>query len=391
MIAVAEAKKLIKEKITHLDPRVLPIDQAGGLILSTDIYAKINIPSYPQSSMDGYAIKFDDGNQSLTVIGEMAAGTGQRLSISAGQATSIFTGAPLPEGADTVVMQERVVLEGSTISFQNDGLKMGSNVRLPGAEVQSGQLALEKNTLLNPAALAFLAGIGQSNVEVYPMPKVAIILTGNELQQPGKHLNFGQVYEANSYSLRSALKQQGVENIRLFQAGDDLKILTEVLNTALIDYDLVLITGGVSVGKYDFVLQAVEICGVETIFHKVKQKPGKPLFFGMKDKKVILGLPGNPSSVLSCYYHYVTLAIKQLSKNERTINQRKAVLSHDYYKPAGLTHFLKGNYKNGEATELGAQESFRLSSFAHANCLIELAEDQCEFKAGETVPITLLF
>ena len=176
----------------------------------------------------------------------------------------------------------------------------------------------------------------------------------------------------------------------IFQDDDELSILTSVLETALKESDVVLLTGGVSVGDYDFVIQASRRCAVEQVFHKVKQKPGKPLFFGMKGYKLIFGLPGNPSSVLSCYYNYVLPAIKQLSQKENSIKEVSAELTSAYQKPAGLAHFLKGSYANGKVIPLNAQESFRLSSFAQANCLICLPETQQIFTAGETVNVMLL-
>jgi molybdopterin molybdotransferase len=222
------------------------------------------------------------------------------------------------------------------------------------------------------------------------MPKVVIIVTGKELQKPGSELTFGQIYESNSYSLSAALKLEGITEISIVQADDDLEILTRILESALLKNDVILLTGGVSVGDYDFVLAASKACNIQQIFHKVKQKPGKPLFFGTKGEQLIFGLPGNPSSVLSCYYNYVLPAIKKLSSKENSVKEIKVTLTHDYQKPAGLTHFLKGNYSDGKTTPLNAQESFRLSSFAQANCLICLDETQQEFKAGQTVDILLL-
>ncbi|RYD69556.1 MAG: molybdopterin molybdenumtransferase MoeA, partial [Sphingobacteriales bacterium] len=324
------------------------------------------------------------------LVGEMAAGTGNQLSLKSCQAIRIFTGAPLPDGADTVVMQEKTTVNNNKISFYDEKLTLGSNVRQVGSEIRSGELAMQKGDLLTPAAVAFLAGIGINEVEVYPLPKVAIILTGDELQQPGRPLNFGRVYESNSYSLSAALKRETIGDIEILKAEDTLEKLTAVLKLALKNNDVVLLTGGVSVGDYDFVIKAAVNCEVMQIFHKVRQKPGKPLFFGKQNDKVIFGLPGNPSSVLNCYYNYVVPSIKKLSNKENNIQEINAVLTHDFTKPKSLTHFLKGNYKAGNATPLGAQESYRLSSFAQANCLIQLNEGQEYFSAGEIVNVILI-
>ncbi|NQX53170.1 molybdopterin molybdotransferase MoeA [Pedobacter panaciterrae] len=390
MISVNEAKQLISDHTQPLQALKLSLKKASGHILAADIYARYDIPAFKQSSMDGYALVYQDSSSELEMIGEMAAGTSQLLSINPNQTTRIFTGAPLPEGADTVVMQEKISRQGNKITLQDPKLSPGANVRQIGSEIKAGALAMQKGTALGPAAVGFLAGIGIQDVEVFPMPKVAIILTGKELQQPGMELNFGQVYESNSYSLTAAIKNEGITEIEVTEADDNLEILTDVLRSALQEHDVVLLTGGVSVGDYDFVLEASKKCGIEQIFHKVKQKPGKPLFFGKKDQKLIFGLPGNPSSVLNCYYNYVLPALKAISHKENSVKEISAELTHDCQKPAGLTHFLKGSYKNGKATPLNAQESFRLSSFALANCLIYLPEEQQDFKQGDVVTIMQL-
>ena len=390
MITVEQAKQIISENIIPLNPVVLPLQQAGEHILASPIYAKFDIPAFRQSSMDGYAFEYQNEINHFDLVGEMAAGTNQSFKILRGQTSRIFTGAPLPDGADTVVMQEKIVRSGNDIVVEDPKILRGSNVREIGSEIKIGALAMQEGDLLTPAAIGFIAGIGISEVSVYPMPKVSIILTGNELQEPGKELVFGQVYESNSYALSSALKKEGILEVELLWVNDDLESLIKTLNIALNQSDVVLLTGGVSVGDYDFVLSAAEKCTIKQKFHKVKQKPGKPLFFGTQNNKLIFGLPGNPSSVLSCYYNYVLPALKSLSKKETSILELTAQLECDYQKPKGMTHFLKGIYKNGKATPLDAQESYRLSSFAQSNCLICLPEDQQNFITGETVSLLLL-
>lgn len=390
MITVKQAKALIAKNIVKLAPVKQPISCACNHILAADIFAICDIPAFKQSSMDGYAIKFTDRNKPLELVGEMAAGTSKNMEIKSGQASRIFTGAPLPTGSDTVVMQEKTVIENGRLIINDENLKPGLNARNKGSEIETGALAMQSGSYLTPAAIGFLAGIGITEVAVYPMPSVSIILTGKELLEPGKPLGFGQVYESNSYSLKAAMLLAGITNIEIFEADDDLQILTNVLKAALEKSDVVLLTGGVSVGDYDFVLEASNLCGIEKVFHKVKQKPGKPLFFGKLDKKLIFGLPGNPSSVLSCFYNYVLPALSSLAGKVNPVKEIDAELTHNYKKPAGLTHFLKGNHHQGKVTPLGAQESFRLSSFAQANCLIILNEEKELFEKGDNVKLLLL-
>ena len=178
--------------------------------------------------------------------------------------------------------------------------------------------------------------------------------------------------------------------MKVFYADDNLERLTAILNDALNNSDVVLLCGGISVGEYDFVLQAATHCSVKQLFHKVKQRPGKPLYFGKKDDKVVFGLPGNPSSVLTCFYEYVAEALSITTSRKSFIDVRKALLANDFKKIAGLTFFLRGLINNDEVTALDAQESYRLSSYAKANCLIRLEEERTEYKKGETVEVHIL-
>jgi molybdopterin molybdotransferase len=390
MIAVNEAKAIIEQSVSSLTPTVLPLAKAAGLVLAADVYAVTDIPNFRQSSMDGYAIKYSPDRSVFKLAGEMAAGAAAQLDVQADEAVRIFTGAPLPRGADTVVMQERVRVENGQITIDAEAVRAFQHVREKGAEVEADALAMRQGTLLTPAAIGFLAGIGISKVKVIPAPKVCVILTGNELQEPGRMLEFGQVYEANSVMLRAVLAQYGVTELTVRRAEDDLQALQLILNQALSEADLILLTGGVSVGDYDFVVAAAKNCGVKQAFHKIRQKPGKPLFFGTKYQKIVFGLPGNPSSVLSCFYQYVLPAVgKMLGKNLQ-LQRVDAVLAHDYPKALGLTHFLKGCINNGQVTALHAQESFRLHSFAQADCLIVLEESRADYRAGDHVEVHLI-
>ena len=390
MITVNEAKELIRSRINVLEPVRRSLLQAASGVLAEDIYAITDIPAFEQSSMDGYAIRFADKDRQLEVRGEMAAGAGSVIQLSPGTAVRIFTGAPLPEGADTVVMQEKVIREGDFITINDPSLAEGFAVRGKGSEARAGALALPKDTPLSPAAIGFLAGIGVSQVTVYASPLVSILVTGNELQTPGEPLGTGQVYESNSYSLTAALREAGITNIHVLRIEDNLNSLKYQLATVLEWTDLVLLTGGISVGDYDFVLEAANHCKVEQVFHKVRQKPGKPLYFGMKDRIPVFGLPGNPSSVLSCFYNYVLPAVEMLSRKKDPVRTAKAILDMGYRKPAGLTHFLKANFTDGRVKILNAQLSYQLSSFAEANCLLVLEEERDVYEAGEQVQVMLL-
>jgi len=392
MISVTEAKNMIRANATALTPVTIPLQEAAGRVLAADVFAVTDIPAFNQSAMDGYALSFDgfELHKTLTIHGEMTAGVAELSLLQPNQAMRIFTGAPTPAGADTVVMQEKVQVNNGQLTILDDQLKAGNNVRLKGSEIKAGERVLPKGQKLTPAAVGFLATTGVAEVTVYPTPSISIIVTGNELQQPGRSLLYGQVYECNSFQLRAALQGLQIGEVPVFEAKDDPQVVKDTLKYALDDSDVVLLTGGVSVGNYDFVPEAAAACGVTTLFHKLKQRPGKPLFVGRKGSKWVFGLPGNPSSVLTCFYEYVMVALEQLMQLPAVLKTIQVPLSKPYSKNAALTFFLKGYYDGQTVAPLDSQESYRLRSFAIANCLLCLPEEKMEFSEGERVEVHLL-
>lgn len=392
MITVTEAKEIIQKQVFNEKIVKTAVFEAVNKVLAEDVYALVDIPAFDQSSMDGYAFAFNEGiqNQPLKVVEEVPAGKQERLRIDDGTAARIFTGAALPQDADTVVMQELATLNGVELTVLDKNLVKGQNVRVRGAEIAEGELALKKGSYLSPAAIGFLSAIGIVEVTTFASPVVSIIITGDELQMPGEKLLHGQVYEASSSMLRAALFQMGISDVIIYHAKDTLADTTTVLDKALASSDLVLLTGGVSVGDYDFVVKAAELCGIEQLFHRLKQRPGKPLFFGRKGDKPVFGLPGNPSSVLTCFYEYAWTVLRRLAGQEEKLRCLKAPLSSSYTKTNQLTHFLKGIYKGGKVDILAGQESFRLRSFAEANCLVVLGEEMKSYERDELVEIHLI-
>jgi molybdopterin molybdotransferase len=392
MISVNEAKGIISASVRPLHPRKLSLNDAFDTVLAENIYAPYDIPAFPQSSMDGYAIAYSDleKRNDFSVSGESAAGSTREFGITERTAARIFTGAAVPAGADTVVMQEKIRLNDGKITVEDDALIRGSNVRSKGSEIARGELALPQDAYLSAAAIGFLANIGVTNVSVYAKPVVGIILTGNELVSPGKPLKYGEVYESNSIALKGALRQFHISPEHIREAKDDPAELKQIIQETLLPCDMLLLTGGVSVGDYDYVKSALEECGVKTLFHKIKQRPGKPLFFGMADGKVIFGLPGNPSSVLTCFYEYVVPAIKQLSNGRQAIPVLKAALAEPFRKKIPFTQFVKGYFDGVKVTPLPGQESYKMNSFARANCLVVLTEEDTDCKAGDVKEIHLI-
>lgn len=393
MVSVEQAYNIIRENIQPLAAIPIKLEESAGYVLDTDIFSPVNVPGFLQSSMDGYAFAYTNGYQDspLQISGMLQAGSSELLEVTEGKAVRIFTGAPLPQGADTVVMQEKTILQNHSITITDSNLIPGVNVRQVGADILKDSLTLTKGTLLTPATIGVLASMGLSEITVINQPSLHIIVTGNELQAIGKPLTSGQVYESNSPMLVAALQQLGIKKISVEKVTDSLDNITTALQNSIAQSDVTLLVGGISVGDYDFVLEATQRNGVEPLFYKVKQKPGKPLYLGKKGKQVVVALPGNPASALSCFYLYVTRVIDALSGTQNAPLIESAPITNDYQKPAGFTHFLKGYYnrKQKQVHLLTGQESYKMHSFAQANCFVELGETITEVKKGEIVEIHL--
>ncbi len=304
MINVAEAIQIVKSNSFRGKAITISLSEALNLFLAEDIYAPINVPSFNQSAMDGYAFKFEDVGSELEIVEEIAAGDIRTIIIESGQAVRIFTGAMVPDSCDTVVMQELTKVEGNKLIVKDEGLKLGGNIRKEGHQIKQGDLALAKGTKITPAAIGFLTSLGLIAVEVYQLPKVSVLATGDELVKPGNEIQKGQVYESNTLMLKGALNQFGIEP-EIVYLPDNFEKTKAAIKSTLDNSDIVLLSGGISVGDYDFVKPALETNGVEELFYKVMQKPGKPLFFGKKEDKLIFALPGNPAAALNCFYIYV--------------------------------------------------------------------------------------
>ncbi len=390
MVSVEEAKKLLLENTPAPVPVSLPLSDAIGLVLAEDVFAPLDIPPFHQSGMDGYALAFEylQEGSALRVSHTIQAGTAELPTLQPGQAMRIFTGAPLPQGADTVVMQEKVEVRGAEIFVLDKELQQGSNIRPMGSQTARGTLAAPAGTRLGPGTIGFLAGLGYAEVKVFAAPAVCLVVTGKELVQPGLPLMPGQVYESNSLSLQAALAEALLMPPLLTRVDDEPVQILNAITQGLHSCNLLLITGGISVGDYDFVYEALQKAGAETLFYKIRQKPGKPLYCGRKDTTLVFGLPGNPASVLCCFYQYVVPAIR-LMKGMRAAPapELQLPLAADYYKKAGLTHFMRGKIRGKAVELLQAQESYKMNAYLESDCLIELDEEKTNFSKGEIVRV----
>lgn len=392
MISVQEASKHIIRYYRRMHIKRISLSESLGKVLTTDLYAPFPLPHFRQSSVDGYAIAFGDHTtkQFEVVQEESSAGSPSTVILKAGQALRIFTGASVPVGADAVLMQEKITRQNNNIFIQGPLPEPGLNMREPGTDLQANELALSAGTRIHPPKIGLLASLGITEIPVFASPVVSLLITGNEFAERGQPLREGIIYESNSLILDAALRQNGVDDIKIKRIKDDPVSILEAIEEALRISDIVLITGGVSVGDYDYTVQAAEKAGVKQVFHKIAQRPGKPMYFGMKEDVYVFGLPGNMSSVLTCYYMYISPLIAYMQNLPNPVKKTEATLSEEVKSPEGLTSFWKGFYQDGYVKALPGQESYKLKSYADANCLIEIHEHITKAEKESNIIIHLL-
>lgn len=389
MITVQDAFSILKNNLPFCKEKECALVQARKHVLSQNLFSSINMPPFRQSAMDGFALCLHE-NLVYEIIGEMKAGDTHQVVLSPGQAIKIFTGAAVPDSAQAVIQIEKVIVKDNQLHLET-AVKPETNVRPIGEQIKVGDVALEKGTVLNAAAIGFLAGLGFTTVKVFQKPSVGIVVTGNELVQPGKPLEYGKVYESNGIMLESALRDAAFENVNTYAVNDDFENTKNTLEQALSENDVVLVSGGISVGDYDFVEAALASLEVETLFYKINQKPGKPLFAGKQKEKLVFALPGNPAASLTCFYVYVLPTLTVLSGNTIDYKQSKAVaLAHDFPVHNTRAQFLKAAIIDNEVSVLSHQASSMLNSFSIANALVFVPDGQYELKKGDKVDVYLL-
>lgn len=389
MISVSEARKILSGNFEPGRTGFKALNKISGLVLAEDIYSPIDVPSFDNSAMDGYALAFENRKE-WKLSGIIQAGDTSVHQVEKGMAVRIFTGAKMPKGADTVIQQE-LINSGEVsgkIFYNNDKIETGSNVRKKGAQCQKGELILAKGTEVTPGIVGLLASVGISEAKVFMPPNVAYIITGDELKEIGTPLQEGEIYNSNGPMLEALLKNIGIGEITAYKTRDNKEELQQTIKEALKKCDMLILSGGISVGDYDYVKECLESTGVKELFYKIKQKPGKPMFAGKQKKKWVFALPGNPASVLSCFNQYVRPTLRSiLGFNKVWQPDMILPLENDQIKKPGLTFFLKGKTEAGKVLILEGQQSFNLQAFNSANCLVELEEEDEMVQAGTAVKV----
>jgi molybdopterin molybdotransferase len=402
MIEYQDARALVLSAAKTLAAESVPLAHAQGRTLARDVRAREDIPPFSKATMDGYAVRAADtrrpgpdasGGVELEVLGDLPAGRMPRTAVGPGQAVRIMTGAPLPKAADAVVMVEDTEASGCTVKVRRE-VRPGDNIGLAGEDLKKNEIALERGTLIGPAETGMLAAAGLARVPVTRRPKLAVIATGDEIVEPGERKRPGQIRNANGPALMAMAVEAGAAPLYLGIARDRTASLAGKLARAKAS-DILVLSGGVSVGDYDLVKDELEAAGVRPVFWQVRIKPGKPVFFGVRGRQLVFGLPGNPTSAMVTFLLFVRPAVENmLGRKGPGPAAGRAVLAADIAVKPGRTQFLRGAItENGPVLKVAPYDDQRsgvLRSMVRSRVLIVVPADVRHVEAGREVEIIFM-
>jgi len=397
MLKFKEANKIISKAFEELKLRTeeISITNALNRVLAEDIISDVDLPPFDNSAMDGYAIKFNPNIKEWKIVGEIKAGNYKALEIDEQTTVHIMTGGMLPKNCDTVIKIEDISANNDKVKLNNNaGFSFNLNIRKKGKDLSKGKIAVKNGSLLKPQQIAVAASCGKSKLKVYRKLNIGVLVTGDELIDINKKPGTDKIRASNPYVLQSAIKDSNMNPINFGIVRDDKSEMTKSVKSALdSSLDILMTSGSVSVGKFDYLKEIFENLGVEIKFWKVSIKPGKPLLFGVyninEQKTLVFGLPGNPVSVLVTYILFVKRHIMKLFGNQELITA-KATIKDDYKKDDERLHFVKGflekdNTNNNIVSMVGEQSSGNLAQLSKSNCLIIIKENRMNTKTGELV------
>lgn len=402
MIDFEVARKKVLKHTPILGTTSVTLAQCEGYVLAEKMITKEPVPMFDSSAVDGYAVRYEDVADTernnpiaLDLIGTIRAGDAPAVTVKKNSAVKIFTGAPVPRSATAVVMVEVTEeIDGKVLVKKT--VEHGQNIRRKGEEFRKGQKIFAPGTLITPPVAAMLALLGQTKVIVYKKPRVTLIITGDEIRSPSAKLKPGQIRDSNSYALKSALNSIGIETLKVIHINDSKRETRKAFTRALRRSDVVISVGGVSVGEYDLVKDVLNDLGVRKIFWKVAMKPGKPNYFGVKNKKLVFGLPGNPVSAMVSFYVLIRPALcKLMGATDFDSFIIKARLTETITKKPERMEFVRGILSRGESGELlvtpaKGQDSHMIGGMATANCLIYFSKGKTILKSSAFVDVELI-
>jgi molybdopterin molybdotransferase len=392
VITEEQALARILKNVGPLPARTVPLIQAREKFAAAEVLARVALPRFDNSAMDGYAVfaAACGVGKAQRLIGEQPAGADRGLRIEPGEAIRVFTGAPIPFGADAVVMQEDVRVEDSQI-FVNTPVETGEFIRRRGSDLGEGQKIVEAGTRLRAQHLALLASQGFAQIEVGGEPRVTILSTGDELVAPGGSLSAGQIFDSNSVLLQALVEKSGATITRVQHCPDDAAATERAFRGAF-QFEVLIVLGGVSVGARDFVKPALNAIGAQTDLWRVSVKPGKPFLFGRAGQCAIFGLPGNPVSAFVTFLLFVRPALLRMmgARDDQVgLPQMGAILAAELSNDGDRPHYVRGQLVDGKFTPIGRQESHALYGLSRANALLRVSPGQ-SLDAGSSVSVNPL-
>ncbi|MGD1019237.1 MAG: gephyrin-like molybdotransferase Glp [Verrucomicrobiia bacterium] len=402
MLTVSEAKDIILAAVRPLPEAIVPLAETLDCVLAHDVASPVNLPMWDNSSVDGYAVRASDVSDAndnnpihLRVVTEVPAGTTATAAIEPQTCGRIFTGAPIPEGADAVVMQEDTHPHHEGYIAVTESVEPGENIRRAGDDVTKDEVVLRAGTRLGPPQVGLAAALGMTQLVVRPRPRVGVLVTGGEIVEPGRALRDGQIYDTNSYAVCAFVKQAGGEPVELGIADDTREDLHEKIDYGLSECDAVITVGGVSVGAYDLVKDVLAELGCEQKFWKIAMRPGKPFVFGTRESKLVFGLPGNPVSAAVTFLMLVRPALQKMrGLAEIDLPTVAAEAAADFVNDGDRLHYMRASLRrDGEkwlAKPMPNQGSHAISSFANADGLVEVPE-ATTISVGHIVKVIRLF
>jgi molybdopterin molybdotransferase len=386
LLTIDEARALVLATVTALDSAERPVAEALGRVLAEDVTAERDVPSFANSAMDGFAIRSGPARRELRIVGESRAGTPSEVPVGDGEAVRISTGAAVPDGADAILPVEEAEDRGDVVVPVVD-VAPGQAVREPGEDLRAGEVVLRAGSVLGPAELGVAVEAGRATLRVARVPRVAVIATGDELVAPGEPLRHGQLHNSNAITLAALAAGSGAEVVSTGGVRDDAEATRAAIERALEDADVLLLTGGVSVGPHDHVKPALSALGVEEVFWRVAMRPGKPLWFGRRGAQLVFGLPGNPVSAMVTFLLFARPALRAMQGAPGAPLRRRAVLGTPVARQRTRDEAVRVRIHDGRVLPTGPQGSHQLHSMLGAEALAIVPRGEGEMPAGAEVEI----
>jgi molybdopterin molybdotransferase len=386
LLSIDEARARVLAAVRPLEAEDVAFDGALDRVLAEDVTATADVPGFANSAMDGFAVRSGPAGRRLSIVGESRAGAPAGMAVGDGTAVRISTGGALPDGADAVLQLELADDAGDTVTLR-DAVAPGRNVRDAGDDLRAGATVLTAGTVLSPAAIGVAAAAGRASVRCARVPRVAILATGDELREPGALLEPGQVHDSNALTLTALARRAGAVVVSAGHVADRQDATREAIAGALEGADVVVVSGGVSVGPHDHVKPALTALGVREDFWRVALRPGKPTWFGTRGATLVFGLPGNPVSAMVTFLLFVRPALAALQGASAVPERLRAVLAVALPRHADRDECVRVRLHDGRATPTGPQGSHQLSSMLGADGLAIVPRGEGELPAGAEVEV----